>query len=189
MSVWAVLLIAVGVAADAFAVSLGKGMAMRPFRQRDAVALAVTFGVFQAVMPLIGWLLGSTFAPFIASVDHWVAFALLAAIGAHMVVEAWHDEVPDETRDARISLRNLLVLGVATSIDALVVGVGLALLEAGLLQIVAAIGLVTATLSYLGVLLGRRAGDRFGRPAAVLGGLILIGLGVQTVLEHTGILA
>lgn len=186
MSVWAVLLIAVGVAADAFAVALGKGLVLRPFRRRDAAAIATTFGAFQAVMPLIGWVLGTGFAPYISAVDHWVAFALLGGIGLHMIVESLRGG--DTPSQARLSPRNLLVLGVATSVDALVVGVGAALLGTDVLQLVATIGLVTFMLSYMGVLLGRRAGDRLGTPAGVLGGLILLGLGTTTLIDHLGTL-
>lgn len=187
MSTWAVLLTAVGVAADAFAVALGEGMSLRPCRQREALAIAATFGLFQAVMPLLGWVLGSSFAPFIAAFDHWVAFVLLAAIGLHMIVTAVRGE-EHGADNSRLVLRHLLMLGVATSIDALAVGIGLALLEANVVEVVTTIGIVTFALSYLGVLIGRRAGDALGRPAGIVGGLLLIGLGTSTVLQHLGII-
>lgn len=188
MSFWALFLIALGVSADAFAVALGKGLHMQRFNVRHAVVIAVAFGVFQAAMPLIGWLLGTTFAQYIAGVDHWVAFGLLALIGGKMLWEAVRGGQDDAEDTDRLQVRELLVLSFATSIDALAVGVTLAFLPVSIGWAVLLIGITTAVLSFVGVLVGRRVGARFGRPAEIVGGVILILIGVQIVLEHTGVL-
>lgn len=185
MSFITLFLIAIGVSADAFAVALGKGLSLARVDRRTILSIAATFGVFQAVMPLVGWALGAAFAPYIEAVDHWIAFALLGAIGVHMIWAALHD-TDDDTDEERLSVRSLLVLGVATSIDALVVGVGLALIKVDIVATVLVIGVTTFLLSALGVAIGRKVGGRLGTPAEVIGGLILIGLGVSTLVEHVG---
>jgi putative Mn2+ efflux pump MntP len=187
MSAWTLFLIALGVAADAFAVSLGKGLQMRRLRGGDAVAIATTFGVFQALMPLLGWFLGSRFRDSITSVDHWVAFGLLVAIGGKMIWEALHHDAPEEGEEQRIGIRELLVLGVATSIDALAVGITMAFLDVAIGAAVVLIGATTFVLSLVGVYLGHRAGVRFRGPAEVVGGLILIAIGFRVLLDHVGV--
>ena len=188
MSFWALFLISLGVSADAFAVALGKGLHMRRFAVRQAVVIAVVFGLFQAVMPLLGWLLGTTFAGAIADYDHWVAFGLLALVGGKMLWEAFsgHEDTDEDTD--RLRIRELLVLAIATSIDALAVGVTLAFLPVSIGWAVLLIGITTAVLSFVGVAVGRRVGARFGKPAEIAGGVVLILIGVQVVLEHTGVL-
>jgi putative Mn2+ efflux pump MntP len=188
MSFWALFLIALGVSADAFAVALGKGLHMRRFDVRHALLIAVAFGVFQAGMPLVGWLLGTTFARSIAGYDHWVAFGLLALVGGKMLWEAIRGGQDDAEDTDRLPIRELLVLSLATSIDALAVGVTLAFLPVSIGWAVLLIGITTAVLSFVGVAVGRRVGARFGRPAEVVGGVVLILIGVQIVLEHTGVL-
>ncbi|PYY37460.1 manganese efflux pump MntP family protein [Curtobacterium sp. MCPF17_046] len=188
MSFWALFLIALGVSADAFAVALGKGLHMKRFSVRQAVVIALVFGASQALMPLLGWLLGTAFASAIADVDHWVAFGLLALVGGKMLWEAFHGhEDTDEDTD-RLRVRELLVLAVATSIDALAVGITLAFLPVSIGWAVLLIGVTTAVLSYVGVVVGRRVGARFGKPAEIAGGVVLILIGVLIVLEHTGVL-
>lgn len=191
MSLVETVLIAIGLSMDAFAVSVGKGLAMRRLNLRQAVALAVAFGLFQGVMPLIGWLVGSQFAALIEAFDHWIAFALLALIGGKMLYEAiWGDpDGGDTPLDARLPLRELLVLAIATSIDALAAGVGFAFLDLNIWLTVALIAAITCLVSFLGVLVGHRFGARFERPAEIAGGLILIAIGVKIVLEHLGLLA
>ncbi|WP_226347088.1 manganese efflux pump MntP [Agilicoccus flavus] len=184
MSPFTVLLIALGVSADAFAVALGKGLTLPRVDRRSVLAIAATFGLFQAVMPLVGWLLGAAFADYIRAVDHWIAFALLAGIGLHMIWAAVRPEHEDDEAPGRLRRRDLTVLGLATSIDALVIGVSLAFMEVDILPTVAVIGVTTFVLSAVGVALGRRIGSRLGPPAEIGGGLILIGLGVTTLLEH-----
>lgn len=190
MSFVEVVLIAVGLAMDAFAVSVGKGLAMRRLDLRQAAAIAVAFGAFQGGMPLLGWAVGTRFADLITSVDHWIAFGLLAVIGGRMLYEAlWGDpDGPDTAPDAALGVRELLVLAVATSIDALAAGVGFAFLDLDIGQVVTTIAVVTCGLSFAGVLAGHRFGARFERPAEILGGTILIGIGAKILLEHLGLL-
>ena len=188
MSPWALLLIAVGVSADAFAVALGKGLHVKQAVGRAALLMGLAFGVAQAVMPLLGWLLGTAFADVVAEVDHWVAFGLLVLVGGKML---WEARTPHEDRDVdtdRLSLRELLVLSVATSIDALAVGVTLAFLPVSIGGAVLLIGVTTFALTVVGVLVGHRVGARFGRPAEVAGGVVLILLGTHILLEHLGVL-
>jgi putative Mn2+ efflux pump MntP len=188
MSFFALLLVAVGVSADAFAVALGKGLHMKTFDLRHALAIAVAFGGFQAVMPLLGWLLASQFARYITGVDHWVAFALLFLIGAKMIWEAVRGGADEEEDSDLLPVRELLVLAVATSIDALAVGISFAFLPVSITRAVVLIGVCTLVLSFVGVLAGRRVGARFGAPAEIAGGVILILIGTRVVLDHTGVL-
>jgi len=188
MSFWALFFIALGVSADAFAVALGKGLHMTRLNVRHAVVIAVTFGAFQALMPLLGWLLGSTFAQYIAPFDHWVAFGLLALVGGKMLHEAFSSHADQEKDTDRLNLRELAVLAVATSIDALAVGVTLAFLPVSIGWAVLLIGVTTTVLTFVGVLVGRRMGATFGKPAEIAGGVILIAIGASIVLEHTGVL-
>ncbi|MET0838321.1 MAG: manganese efflux pump MntP family protein [Marmoricola sp.] len=188
MSTWTLLLIALGVSADAFAVALGKGLQMRRLVARDALVLALTFGLFQALMPVLGWWLGRGLRDYIVDVDHWIAFGLLTLIGAKMIWEALHPDEDEDDDGDRIPLRELVVLGVATSIDALAVGISFAFLEVAILGAATAIGTVTFVVSLAGVYLGHRAGVRFRAPAEIVGGAILILIGVRIVLDHLGFL-
>lgn len=187
MSLLTLLLISLGVSADAFAVALGKGLQMRRLRPRDALAVAATFGLFQALMPLLGWILGSSLRDYVTEVDHWIAFGLLTLIGGKMIWEALRPGSDDPASDDPVPLRELLVLGLATSIDALAVGISFAFLEVNILGAVLAIGLITFAVSLVGVLLGHRAGVRFRGPAEIVGGLILILIGTRILLDHLGI--
>lgn len=190
MSLLTLLLTSFGVAADAFAVSVGKGMHLRRLVWKPALQLAITFGAFQALMPVIGWALASQFAAQVEAFDHWIAFGLLVAIGAKMLWESRHadddddstDEVPDN--EVRIGARELVVLGVATSIDALAVGVSFAFLDVSILAAAAVIGVVTFVASLVGYRLGHHAGQHLRSYAEIAGGLILIGIGVKILVEH-----
>ena len=189
MSFWALLFIALGVSADAFAVALGKGLHMRQFSVRGAAVIAVTFGLFQAAMPLAGWLLGTAFAPVISGVDHWIAFGLLGLVGGKMIWEAARAHPDDDVDADRVPLRELVVLSVATSIDALAVGVTLAFLPVSIGASVALIGVTTAVLTFVGVLVGAKVGAALGRPAEIAGGVVLVLIGTSILLEHLGVLA
>ena len=186
------LLLAVGLSMDAFAVSVCKGLCMRKADLRAQAICGAWFGGFQGLMPLIGFLLGTLFADAIVAVDHWVAFVLLALIGANMLKEAMGKEECDccDTNEADLSPKTMFVMAVATSIDALAVGISLAM--AGDVNIVAAvllIGVTTFLLSGVGVKVGNIFGSRFEKKAQLLGGVILILLGTKILLEHLGILA
>ena len=178
-------LLAVGLAMDAFAVSVCKGLALSRVDMKKALAAGLWFGGFQALMPLLGYLLGSRFASYIADFDHWIAFVLLALIGGNMIRESFGDE---EEADASFGLRAMLPLALATSIDALAVGLTFAFLSVRVLPAVTLIGVVTLVISMAGVKLGNLFGARFRGKAEFAGGLILILLGVKILLEHLGIL-
>ena len=187
MSILELLLLAVGLAMDAFAVSICKGLALERVTLKNAAIVGAWFGVFQALMPAIGYFLGSTFEQYITAFDHWIAFALLALIGSNMIREALH---PDEdSADASLSFHTMLLLAVATSIDALAVGVTFAFLQVHLLSSVLIIGIVTFGISVAGVKLGSVFGTRYQAKAELAGGVILILLGVKILLEHLGVIA
>ena len=188
MSFLPLLLIAVGVSADAFAVALGKGLHMRRFNYRYALIVAATFGLFQAVMPLIGWLLGTRFADYITDFDHWIAFALLGIVGGKMLWEAFSGHEDTEPDTDAINIRELLVLAIATSVDALAVGISFAFLpDVPITAAVALIGVTTLVISFIGVVLGHRVGIRLGKPAEIAGGVILILIGLRILFDHLGI--
>lgn len=190
MGIVELLLVAVGLSMDAFAVAVCKGLGMKRLNMRTAAVLALFFGGFQALMPLIGWLLGSQFMWLIEPVDHWVAFVLLVFIGAKMLWEALHDEEGCDCEDtSRIDLREYLMLAVATSIDALAVGISFAALSVDIVPAVSLIGLITFVLTLVGVAVGHFFGSRYERPASIAGGVVLILIGVKILLEHLGILA
>lgn len=177
----AAVLLALALAMDAFAVALTQGARFRP-GLRGAVTIAATFGLFQGVMPLIGWGIGAVAFAYIAAVDHWIAFGLLTFLGARML--AGHGTEDEASR--ALSGTALLVAGVATSIDALAAGITLPTLDVAPLVAAALIGGVTFALSLAGVELGRRAGDALGKWAERAGGVILIALGCRILAEHTG---
>ena len=183
------LAIAVGLSMDAFAVSLCKGMCMKSFDVRQALIIALFFGVFQAFMPIVGWLAGSTFAAYIEPIDHWVAFILLAIIGLKMIIDAIRDDSANECfPDAvQLKLSELIILAIATSIDALAVGVTFAFLGVDIVSSASIIGVTTFALSLIGVMIGQKFGSAFERGAGMLGGIILILIGLKILLEHLGI--
>lgn len=174
---------------DAFAVSIGKGLGMRALDMRKAAVIALFFGGFQALMPVIGYLLGAQFAHFVTSVAHWIAFALLAFIGGKMLWDALRGDGDDEAdaadaADAPLDMKELLLLAVATSIDALAVGVSFAFLNVDIASSAAIIGVTTFVISLAGVSIGHQFGSRWERPSSIAGGIILILIGVKIVLDH-----
>lgn len=182
--------LAVGLSMDAFAVSICKGLAMKKATLKSQVLCGAWFGGFQALMPLIGFFLGALFAEAIENVDHWVAFGLLAIIGANMLKEAFSGEDEDHSDGADISVKTMFLMAVATSIDALAVGISLAM--AGNVNIFVAvllIGVTTFLLSAAGVKIGNAFGSRFEKKAQAAGGIILIILGAKILLEHLGIIS
>lgn len=190
MGFWELFLLAVGLSMDAFAVSICKGLAMTKADAKGMLTCGAWFGGFQALMPLIGFFLGTLFAEAIEAVDHWVAFGLLGLIGVNMLREALGKGGEEEAHDADLSVKTMFIMAVATSIDALAVGISLAM--AGNVNIwvaIALIGVTTFVLSAIGVKVGSIFGGAFEKKAQLAGGVILIFLGVKILLEHLGVLA
>ena len=183
-------LLAIGLSMDAFSVSVCKGLGMRRANVRVALALALAFGLFQAGMPVIGWALGSRLMWLIEPVDHWIAFGLLSLIGANMIREAIVGDEEEEDADSaeHIAPGELLMLAVATSIDALTVGIAFASLSVNIWLSVALIGSTTFVLSFAGVFIGNAFGARYRHPSQIAGGVILILIGLKVLLEHLGVL-
>ena len=184
MGIAELFLIGVGLSMDAFAVAVCKGLAMPRMRWRQAAGIALSFGLFQALMPILGWALGRQFETYITSVDHWIAFVLLSLIGGNMIREALSKE--EEDCDPSLAPLTMLVLAVATSIDALAVGVTFAFLQVdNIVLAVAFIGVITFALSAAGVKVGAAFGVRFKSKAELAGGIILMGMGLKILAEHT----
>ena len=179
MDILQILLISVGLAADAFAVSVVKGLSVKNISLKDIIKLSLCFGTFQGIMPLIGYLLGSAFEKIIVNVDHYVAFVLLGFIGIKMIIESNNEE---ENNNSDLSIRNILLLGVATSIDALAVGIAYACAYGSNNAI------ITFILSMIGVKIGSKFGSKYDKVAQIIGGIILILLGTNILLEHLKIL-
>lgn len=184
-------LLGVGLSMDAFAVSVCKGLGMRKLNKKQALIIGLYFGGFQALMPFVGWLLGSQFQKYITSIDHWITFILLGFIGGKMMIEAvreWNEEEVVDVMDAPIDHKNMLVLAVATSIDALTVGITFAFLGTPIVEAITIIGITTMVISIAGVVVGNFFGSRYKSKAEFIGGLILVLLGLKILLEHLGIL-
>lgn len=183
MSIIEIALIGVGLAMDAFAVSICKGLAMRRMNYKKAIIIAAFFGVFQALMPALGYVLGTTFANKIAAIDHWIAFILLALIGANMIKEALSSD-DDECQDDSLRLGDLIMLSIATSIDALAVGITFAFFNVSLLLSVSMIGIITFIICIIGVKVGNVFGEKYKSKAELAGGLILIVMGAKILIDH-----
>lgn len=186
MSIWELFLIAVGLSMDAFAVSVCKGLSAGRVRVSHALTAGIWFGGFQALMPFLGWLLGSRFQSFITSIDHWIAFLLLGLIGANMVRESRSQE--EEEVGASFAPRAMLPLAVATSIDALTVGITFAFLQVNIYWAIALIGVTTFVLSAIGVKAGGIVGERGKSRAELAGGIVLILMGCKILVEHLGLI-
>ncbi len=184
MSLLSVFFIGVGLAMDACAVSFAKGMCLKKKVFRYAWILAFAFGLFQAGMPLLGWWIGHYFEGFITAVDHWIAFILLGTIGFHMIKEAKEPTDESECPTTAIPLKDIIILAVATSIDALAVGISFAFLQVDILSAVIIIGITTFIISFVAVIMGNRCGGHMGTYAEVIGGIILIAIGLKILLEH-----
>ncbi|MEA5051182.1 MAG: manganese efflux pump MntP family protein [Oscillospiraceae bacterium] len=188
MGFFELFMIAVALSMDAFAVAMCKGLAMQKLNYRNAAVISLYFGGFQALMPLLGYYLGARFESYIANVDHYIAFGLLAFIGGRMIREALAEEQTCGSCGDRLDHRELLLLAVATSIDALAVGITFAFLSVDIAPAVALIGAVTFALSFAGVAVGNRFGARYQKKAEIAGGVILILIGLKILLEHLGVL-
>ena len=182
MSYLELFVIAVGLSMDAFAVSICKGLSVRRLKPRHNLICGLYFGGFQALMPVIGWLLGRQFESLIKSIDHWIAFALLVLIGANMISEAVKNE--EENLNDSFSPKTMLPLAVATSIDALAVGVTFAFLDVSIVPAVSMIGATTFILSAVGVKIGNVFGTKYKSKAELVGGIVLIAMGVKILIEH-----
>ena len=187
MGVVELLILAVGLSMDAFAVSVCKGLAMKKAGAKEICIVGCWFGGFQALMPLIGYLLGTAFEQYITSFDHWIAFALLTLIGANMLREAFSND-EEESAGASLSFGTMLVLALATSIDALAVGVTFAFLQVDIVPAVSFIGATTFMLSCIGVKIGHVFGTKCKSRAELFGGIVLILMGLKILLEHLGFL-
>lgn len=184
-------LIGVGLSMDAFAVSICKGLGMEKVNKKQAFIIGLYFGGFQALMPLIGWFLGIRFQQYITSIDHWIAFVLLVFIGGKMIVEAVRDKDEEQVdkKDLPLDHKEMFLLAIATSIDALAVGITFAFLDTPIVEAITIIGLTTFFLSILGVVVGNFFGTRYKKKAEIVGGIILVAIGVKILLEHLGVLA
>ena len=186
MGFFEVLMIGIGLSMDAFAASICKGLCMRRATAENILTIAIFFGGFQALMPLIGYFLGKQFEEYIVSVDHWIAFALLAFIGGKMILDVVKDDeaASCDVKEIKLKLREVLVLAVATSIDALAVGVTFAFLNVNILWAVTFIGVITFILSSIGVKVGHVFGLRYKGKAEFAGGAVLILIGIKILVEH-----
>ena len=188
MNPLSILLIGLAMSTDAFAAAVGKGAAMTRPRLPQALRAGLIFGVVEAITPVIGWLLGPAASRFIAAWDHWIAFGLLTALGLHMIWQALHPaaDEPDGEGTANGSVISLAIAGLATSIDAMAVGVGLAFADVQIAVVAVVIGLCTFTMVTIGIMLGRALGVIIGRRAEIAGGVILILVGAAILHEHLG---
>lgn len=187
MGIVEITLLGIGLAMDAFAVSICKGLSMKKMNWKNAIIIALYFGIFQALMPVIGYFLGTTFESLVTKFDHWIAFVLLLAIGGSMVKEAFSKE--EENKNDKVDFKTMSILALATSIDALAVGITFAFFEVNVLLAVTIIGLITFIISIIGVKIGNRFGDKYQSKAELTGGIILILLGIKILLEHLNIIS
>lgn len=181
------ILISIGVSMDAFAVAICKGLSLKKNSIKNALIVAAYFGIFQAVMPLIGYLLGIQFQESISSIDHWIAFVLLGLIGLNMIKEANEPE-ECETSDNSLSFKTMVILAIATSIDALAVGVTFAFLQVDILPSITLIGTITFVFSFIGVRIGNTFGMKFKFKAEIFGGIVLILMAFNILFDHIGIM-
>lgn len=186
MSLFTLFVTAVGLSMDAFAVSICKGLAMKKLSWKKALIIGLWFGGFQALMPSVGHLLGSRFEKYVTSIDHWIAFVLLALIGINMIREALSGE--EENANDSVDFKTMLLLAIATSIDALAVGVTYAFLQVRIVPAVSFIGIITFSLSIIGVKIGNVFGLKYKTKAEIAGGVILLLMGTKILLEHLGLL-
>lgn len=186
MSLLTLFITAVGLSMDAFAVAICKGLAMKKLSWKKALVIGLWFGGFQALMPTAGYLLGTRFESYVTAIDHWIAFVLLVLIGANMVKESFSRE--EDSANDSVDVRTMFLLAIATSIDALAVGVTYAFLQVRIIPAVSFIGIITFTLSIVGVKIGNVFGLKYKSKAELTGGIILIVMGIKILLEHLGLL-
>jgi len=182
MSFVELMLTAIGLSMDAFAVSVSQALTAPNFKKIDALKFGIFFGAFQALMPLIGWFFGNMFSSYVVAIDHWIAFVLLGYIGVKMILDA--TVLKDEEKSNDLNIKLLLVLAFATSIDALAVGVSFAFMKMNVWKSVLTIGVTTFVLCPIGALLGKKVGNALGDKAQIIGGIILIFMGTNILLQH-----
>lgn len=182
MGILEILLIAIGLAMDAFAVSICKGLSMKKMNWKKAIIVAGYFGVFQGLMPIIGYLLGATFESLVSQIDHWIGFILLSFIGINMIKDGISSEI-DNYNDC-VNFKTMIVLAVATSIDALVVGITFAFLNTNIIMASLIITVITFIICVIGVKIGNKFGNKYEKKAEIAGGAILIIIGIKILLEH-----
>lgn len=186
MDIITLILIAIGLSVDSFAVSVSSGLILHQITFKKALRIATSLALFQAVMPLIGWFVGKRIEHYASSFDHWIAFGLLFIIGAKMIWESFQKDEPDKKTNP-LELKVLIGMSIATSIDALIVGISFAFYEnINMLLTTFVIGLTTGIFSMLGILFGKKTGVRFGKDMEIVGGLILIFIGAKILFEHLG---
>lgn len=187
MKLTEIILLAIGLAMDAFSVSVCKGLSMRRIDYKGGAITALSFGIFQTVMPLIGYFLGKQFATYINSFSHWVAFILLGFVGGKMIYETLHEDNTDNTNESagtyKFDFKELMLLSIATSIDALAVGIVFVTEKTNIVLSVCLIGIITAALSFAGVIIGNKFGSRYEKKAQIAGGVVLILIGLKLLLE------
>lgn len=181
-----IILLGVSLAMDATAVSICKGLSMKKLNKKKTITIALYFGTFQAIMPIIGYLLGISFKEVVESIDHWIAFFLLAVIGINMIRESLSKE--SESLNDLIDFKTMTPIAIATSIDALAIGITFAFLRVNIIGAVTIIGTITIFLSMIGVFIGNEFGNKYGKIAEILGGIVLIGIGLKILLEHLKII-
>ena len=189
MSIGELLILAVGVSMDALAVAICKGLSIQKLKLRHCLIVGAWFGIFQALMPTIGWALGSAFTELVESVDHWIAFVLLAIIGGNMIREALSKDDDECGCNSSLAFGTMLMMAIATSIDALALGVTFAFLRVNVLAAVLSIGLCTFIISAIGVKVGNVFGAKFKSKAEFFGGAVLILIGLKILLEHLGVIS
>jgi putative Mn2+ efflux pump MntP len=181
-----ILLLGISLAMDAFAVSICKGLSMKKINWKKAIIIGLYFGIFQALMPVIGYFLGTTFQSLVTNIDHWIAFILLALIGGNMIIEAISEDESENCND-NVDFKTMIVLAIATSIDALAVGITFAFLNINVPMAVTLIGIITFIISLIGVKIGNKFGSKYEDKAEIVGGIVLILIGIKILLEHLGI--
>lgn len=183
MKIIEILLLGISLSMDAFAVSICKGLSMKKINWKKAIIIGLYFGIFQALMPAIGYFFGSTFQSFVINIDHWIAFMLLTSIGGNMIAGAFSKE-EDKKCDDKVDFKTMIVLSIATSIDALAVGITFAFLNVNLLIAISLIGVTTFIISLIGVKIGNKFGSKYENKAQIAGGIVLIVIGLKILVEH-----
>ena len=184
MSILEIIISSIGLGMDAFAVAVGIGLSMKEFKMKSGIIVGLYFGLFQAIMPFIGYEIGSFFEKIIISIDHWVIFGLLSIIGINMIKESREDNL----YSSDISFKSMIPVAIATSIDALAVGITMSFLKVNIILVILSIGIITFIMSFIGAWLGNKAGSKYEKKAQILGGIILIIIGIKILIEHMEII-